>query len=291
MPKFGWFIIEWGCLVQEISFSFLYRYIVIFSLFCSLEFVGYTYCWQLGKPYFQSEWIRNIPNSSDWFRLKIRFDCSDTDFGMIRNISNWFGMNSYPKRSPGKTHQKVRFLKEKPKFSARNVIIAPFERIPRVIGGKRNTYAGIGSNSRKNLTRTMDVFQRTVTCRGWQLSFSFFFLFLSSFKVRLFGRLVIHVYQYTLAKAKTNWKPARSSFVDAIFDSFLELAKQPAGEQATISLGATRSAWATICIFYLVPSSSSCFLLLLQLLFLFLILFLVTLPLHILTLQCTIPRI
>lgn len=79
------------------------------------------------------------------------------------------------------------------------------------------------------------------------ISLSFFF---QSEMVRSFGNSRVP----TLAKAKAHSGPARSSFVDAIFDSFLESAKQPGGKRLP------RSAWATICIFYLGPSySSSCF--------------------------------
>ena len=41
---------------------------------------------------------------SDWFGL-IR-SVSDTDFGMLRNRSNWLGMNSYPKFSPKRFYEK-----------------------------------------------------------------------------------------------------------------------------------------------------------------------------------------
>ena len=42
---------------------------------------------------------RNSKRFSDWVEL-IRI-ASDTDIGIIRNSSDWLGMNSYPKFSPG----------------------------------------------------------------------------------------------------------------------------------------------------------------------------------------------
>ena len=63
---------------------------------------------------FQSEWVR-INLDTDWFLIRwMRIELirigSDTDIRMIQNSSDWLGMNSYPKLSPGYINKFINFL-------------------------------------------------------------------------------------------------------------------------------------------------------------------------------------